>query len=1299
MKQLITLFFAICVSSFGTFAQCDISEFFDTYENNEVPVDWTMVNNTDGTSAYGRVTSNPAAPSPGKYFRMYSGNATTGDLIFISPMEATTADGNHRVKFYSQGTTDSSLIVGTTSAGDGSGTFTPIETIVLLGVSNDDWELQEIIIPAGTDQYLFFQHNLGSTFDQVNIDSVCLETIPTCLEVDNVTVTNPTQTTIDLSWEESGTGEDNWEYVVQEAETGIPTGNGTPYTSTNTNPSVTVTDLDSNTQYEAYIRSDCGEGDYGAWILSETTIRTSCAPLTANFCEDWAGLPENEVPLCWTAVDDPNTSGHVYIDYEFSGYNKNMLELYAVSLTQGDLIAISPEVSAFATDGAHRLKFTAGSSTDAPDILEVGTIDGDGNFVEITSLTLTTNRDTEYVVTLPDNGHENFAFKHSGQINKFLWINTVCVEDLPSCLEVVEVTASNVDFDSADISWTASESAETSWEYIVQEAALPAPDAATSGIETDVTSVNVDLAQNTAYIAYVRAKCTADDFGAWIASNEFTSSCASFIAEYQFGFEGPNVSGEDVKPCWSIYDTSVGDFKTYGNSFDIDPYDGDLMVRMFFASTADPEGLALITPEFSDLSTDKQIRFRMNNRANNEADFNIIVGTVADPSDLSTFEVLDDTSLNQSTIVAATWTEFTIDLSGYDTTLNHRYIAFKPQHSGTGPWQYVFLDDFNYEYAVPSGLNDEPETAAILTASDDYTCANAITGNYEGATQSEEYVCTAPDYSDYNDLWYRFTPETSGLYAFRLDAPNADEMNMFVFEGSTVELTPISSGCSTRYTARELNAGETYFVAIASNEPLAEFSLCVSKFPEVPANDEITNALVLLESDDDTCNNAVSGYTASATYSDDSNCTDSNVDVWYTFVPEQTGEYTFRRRFLNGANPTRVSVYEGTPGNLTPLTEGCGELRVLADLVAGEQYYVAVSSAGSSIPIYFTLCGYKSPPAPENDSCDTPMELNVGTTFEENEMVATITSGTTDLDTTPFPSCGTLEFDIYGRDVWFSVVVPPSGNFTVETRFQDDSLLSDTVMEGFTGECGIDTLEDVLYDLPPNGMLHCSDQFVIGSNQFAGIRYTNLQPGETIKIRVWGWARQFGDFKISAYDTTPECNSPDDVTITDVTETTATVSWTEPTPEPIGGYEYIVQAVDTGYPGAASGITTGGTEVFLTDLTPETAYEVYVKSNCDTNGSAWAGPFTFTTDVELGISEFDTTVVTFYPNPVTDVLNFSSEKTIDRIEVYSLTGQKVFATTINATSGRINLSDLSSGLYLLQATGNGTTQTVKLVVQ
>ena len=1250
-------------------AQCEISENFDSYSNGEIPTNWTLINNTDGTNnVYGQVTSNPNAPSPGKYFRMYSGNATMGDLILISPMNPTTSDGNHRLKFYAQGSTTSNLIVGTTDLGDGSGTFTTVATISLLGTANTDWVFHELVIPAGTDEHIFFQHDLGASFNQVNIDSVCLEPIPSCLEVSNIVMSNPTQNSVDLSWSESNTNEDNWEYVVQEAGTGVPVTNGTAYTSTSATPSVTVNNLLMDTEYEAYVRADCGGGDYGAWIVAATTLRTDCGIITMNYCEDFAGIPDNTVPFCWSAEDDPGTSGHAYVDYEYS-YSKNMFELYVVSSTVGEITAISPDIT-YATDGTHRLRFTAGASDDTPDLLEVGTMDAGGNFVEITSLTLNSDRNTEYLVDLPNNGHTNYAFRHGGTINKFVWINEVCIEDIPSCLEVSNVQASNVQYNSADISWSISGSGETTWEYLLQESGLPAPDPTVNGIETGTNSVAVSLNQNTAYIAYVRAKCAAADFGAWIASEEFTSACSSFVAEYTDGFEGVNVSGEEIKPCWSVFDTTNGDFRTYGNTFGINPYEGNLQLRLYFPASADPEGLVLISPEFADLNVDKQIRFRMNKRAGNEADMNILIGTVASATDMASFQLIDGTSLNQTTVVAETWTEFTITFTNYDQTLAHKYIAIKPQHSGNGSTQYVFMDDFHYEYNPAEGFNDEVLTSNVLELSTDYTCNNAEFGDFTGATQSAEFPCTNPAYSDFNDLWYRFTPAESGEYAFATENLTGEDVSMFVFEGYAGNLIGLSTGCSTRYTVQDLNAGQTYFVSVASDVATAQYSLCVYKLPEIPANDEPAGAFSIIESNNNFCENAVAGYTASSTHSSDSECGANTNDVWYTFVPNNSTNYTFRRDIVNGGGVTSVSVYEGSPGSLTQITENCTSYLQTVDLIAGETYYVAVSSSETSIPVYFELCVYPSPPAPSNDECNASIPLTVGTDFNSSFIIGNNTSATRNPND-PNPSCDNLEFAEKGKDVWYTVQIPNSGRLVLETKTNNDPYLTDPGMQAYLGPCG---------DL---SSLMCSADD--GEGFFNYIELTNMQPGTEIIVRVWGRVGTFGTYKIAAYDDSPVCNFPTNIEITEITPQSALISWTAPNPSPSGGYEYLILPEGAAYPGNQVGIPVNSTEVFVEGLEPETSYDVYVKSLCSANGSAWEGPENFTTTMVLGNYDFGTQQITFYPNPVTDVLQVSFLEIIQTITVYNLMGQVLQQTKLDSREGQINMSNLSTGLYLLEA--------------
>src|SRR5699024_9837700 len=61
------------------------------------------------------------------------------------------------------------------------------------------------------------------------------------------------------------------------------------------------------------------------------------------------------------------------------------------------------------------------------------------------------------------------------------------------------------------------------------------------------------------------------------------------------------------------------------------------------------------------------------------------------------------------------------------------------------------------------------------------------------------------------------------------------------------------------------------------------------------------------------------------------------------------------------------------------------------------------------------------------------------------------------------------------------------------------------------------------------------------------------------------------------------------------------------------------------------------TQATLTDLQPETDYEVYVRAICGDDFSGWAGPEGFLTK-ELGVEVQVFQDFSFYPNPVKDVL-------------------------------------------------------------
>ena len=92
----------------------------------------------------------------------------------------------------------------------------------------------------------------------------------------------------------------------------------------------------------------------------------------------------------------------------------------------------------------------------------------------------------------------------------------------------------------------------------------------------------------------------------------------------------------------------------------------------------------------------------------------------------------------------------------------------------------------------------------------------------------------------------------------------------------------------------------------------------------------------------------------------------------------------------------------------------------------------------------------------------------------------------------------------------------------------------------------------------------------------------------------------------------PSCTSPSDITFSNITTSSADISWTAGGSET--DYEYVVQAADTGEPVAAGIAVTGSTSVTSSGLNSYTDYEIYVRSDCgDGLFSAWTGPVNFYT--------------------------------------------------------------------------------------
>ncbi len=84
----------------------------------------------------------------------------------------------------------------------------------------------------------------------------------------------------------------------------------------------------------------------------------------------------------------------------------------------------------------------------------------------------------------------------------------------------------------------------------------------------------------------------------------------------------------------------------------------------------------------------------------------------------------------------------------------------------------------------------------------------------------------------------------------------------------------------------------------------------------------------------------------------------------------------------------------------------------------------------------------------------------------------------------------------------------------------------------------------------------------------------------------------------------------------------------------------------------------------------------------------------------INLDKEEQTNLKIYPNPAKDVINVAnSADTIENVTITDMNGRVVKQVVLGVNEGQINISDLSQGVYILNATSNGKTVTEKIVKQ
>ncbi|GGE30540.1 fibronectin type III domain-containing protein [Psychroflexus planctonicus] len=394
-------------------------------------------------------------------------------------------------------------------------------------------------LQAETDYDIYISSVCGS--DVGNPVLYSFTTLDSCLAPENLSVSNITDTTADLSWDLSVNASDGYDYV-------LITDGSTPDNSTTPTGSVgsgvdteSLTGLTEATDYEAFIRSNCGGGSLSEWssALSFTTECATFTSLSENFDNSGTDLPN-----CWSQsssdgewqVDDSPTFGSTYTDNTTGSGSFAFVDASTFNGAADDITLTSPfvDVSGLTTPALEFYVHHYKSQGDADNSITVEFWDGtawnqvyfddqanvDGwqqVLIDLGSFTITGDVQVRFIVdNTPDNFYNEIA------------IDDVSFIEAPSCFAPTSLETSNVAGTSLDFSWDGSSSSVNGYEWAIIDDSGDISDD-TTWIDNGSTDVNTTndtsalLSPETDYVLYVRTDCDTDGLSDW-ASISFTTT-------------------------------------------------------------------------------------------------------------------------------------------------------------------------------------------------------------------------------------------------------------------------------------------------------------------------------------------------------------------------------------------------------------------------------------------------------------------------------------------------------------------------------------------------------------------------------------------------------------------------------------------------------------------------------------------------------------------------------------------------------------------------------------------------------
>ena len=1147
-------------------------------------------------------------------------------------------------------------------------------------------------LPSGSDFKFQIRGEWQSGDSYFYLDNIFISQAIACPAPSDLTATSITSTQAQLGWTENGSAMVYNVEVVAEGTTatGTATDPGVPY-------SFTKTGLVSATDYEYYVQADCGAGDTSLWVgpVAFTTEPDPIVPdYTNNFIsypgENWSEGTGETTPSGtssgWTSDGFGNVgingSARINIygtgddewlitptfDLSSGGYEINLdVALTDYDNTDADVIGDDDAVylmqspdNGVSWTQIHKWDFENSPSNS-----------GDNKTFDISELTSATTKFALYMFEgSSPNGDVNF------------YVDNFAVRTPPSCFspQSNSLSVANVSSSSVDILW-AQGGTETDYQYVVQDAGTGQPTGVGMTVTGATTVTDTTLTAAKDYEIYVRSNCGTNGFSAWVGPLQFTTLCAD-VTEFSENFD--SVTTPQLPVCWSelissgVSSSASVETSTYA---DASVPNG---VRLYnsFSTTGD---VILVSPSVSNLAANTH---RLKLKAKNTSSLqDIQIGTLSDPSDSSTFTLLETVDIN------TTFTEYVIDFSSYSGT--DTYIGFRRLMSST--YTSVYLDDIVWE-EIPS---TPPSCASNFTGTLDTSCGNNdFSISWDPATNSDGYyisVGTTPGGTDIeastdlgNVTTYDFTSVTvATTYYYTVVPYNASGS---ASECAEQNLTTVGTGCYCISTPSSNDGDGIAYVTFGDSE--------FTSAGDITYEDFTATAVSIGQS-----SSAKLDITFATGYTYDTH-------VWVDF----NDDYNFSSdELMFSGESTSADPVTLDASFLVPSDAPLGDHRVrIGTADSGQETPNPCYDSTFGVTIDMTIT-VTDPP-----SCVQPSALTVAD-VTDNSVILSWTAGDTEID--------------YQYVVQFAGIGEPTGAGIAvigATTVTDNTLTALTDYEvyvrsncgtnGFSAWVGPETFTTDSDPIVPN----YTNDFTDFPGEFWSEGAGALADGPSGTTALWGT----GNFAhgtdapaayINIYDTnrdewlispTFDLSSVNYYLNIDAaaTEYRSSFSSADPVDAIWGDDDFVTLMVseDGGLtwteiyrwdannsPGVAGAAMP---EVDLSAYSGLTKFAFYAESYIDNEDiDFFIDNFSITT-TSLGLEDVNTSSnFTYFPNPVNNVLSIKAQASIDSITVYNMLGQTVVKSTPNTTTTAVDMSKLQTGAYFVQVAINNSIETVRVL--